>query len=92
LPTGRTLRVSDALSFQDLTSKTITIDGSQLLSSNRGEPNEAGNVAVDIARGLSGETPATIGKAFGMSNYSSVGNVVSRMKNEIREDGACEGV
>jgi len=62
------------------------IDLSKLLSSTRGASNEARNVAIYLARRLSGETLATIGKAFGMRKYSSVSSVVSRMKAEIRED------
>jgi len=60
----------------------------QLLSSNRGVSNQARNVAIYLARRLSGETLATIGKAFGLSKYSSVSSVVSRMKNEILVDAA----
>ena len=43
---------------------------------------------LSISRGAFGETLATIGKAFGMSNYSSVSSVVSRMKDEIRQDAS----
>ncbi len=39
-----------------------------------------------LVKCLSGERLATIGKALGMSNYSSVSSAVSRMNNEIRED------
>jgi len=38
--------------------------------------------AIRLATRLSGETPATLKKAFGMSNYSIVSSVVSRTKNE----------
>ncbi|MEW6111111.1 MAG: hypothetical protein AB1664_03195 [Thermodesulfobacteriota bacterium] len=37
-------------------------------------------------RGLSGETFATIGKAFELGNYGSVSSVVSRVEHEIRAD------
>ena len=47
---------------------------------------EATNVAICLATRLSGETLATIRKAFGMSHYSSVSSVVCRMNNEIRAD------
>jgi len=64
------------------------IDLNKLLSSSRGTSNEARNVAIYLARRFSGETLTTIGKAFGMRKYSSVSSVVSRMKNEIREDAS----
>jgi chromosomal replication initiator protein len=48
--------------------------------------NQARSVAIYLARRLSGETLTTIGKAFGLRNYSSVSSVVSRMKSEIQGD------
>ena len=65
-----------------------SIDGDKLVSSKRGEANEPRNVAIYLARRLSGETLAAIGKAFGMSNYSSVSSVVCRINNEIRRDAS----
>jgi putative transposase len=62
------------------------IDRDKLLSSKRGEANEPRNVAIYIARRLSGETLAAIGKAFGRSNCSSVSSVVCRMNNEIQRE------
>ncbi len=62
------------------------IDPSRLLSTGRGMSNQARNVAIYLARRLSGETLASIGKAFGLGNYSSVSSVVCRMKNEIKVD------
>jgi putative transposase len=58
----------------------------RLLSSSRGVNNQARNVAIYLSRRLSGETLATIGKAFGLNKYSSVSSVVSRMKSEIQVD------
>ena len=64
------------------------IDRDKLLLSNRGATNEPRNVAIYLASRLSGETLSTIGKAFGMSNYSSVSSVVCRIKSEIGEDAS----
>jgi putative transposase len=62
------------------------IDRNELLSSRRGMSNDARNVAIYLARRLSGQTLATIGGAFGLEHYSSVSSVVSRMKQRIAND------
>ncbi len=62
------------------------IDRDELMSSKRGMTNEPRNAAIYLARRLSGETLATIGKAFGMSKYSSVSSVICRMENEVGEN------
>jgi putative transposase len=62
------------------------IDRDELLSSRRGMSNDARNVAIYLARRLSGKTLATIGDAFGLDHYSSVSSVVSRMKQRIPND------
>jgi putative transposase len=62
------------------------IDLNELLSSRRGMSNDARNVAIYLARRLSGQTLATIGDAFGLEHYSSVSSVVSRMKRRIAKD------
>jgi putative transposase len=62
------------------------IDRDVLLSSKRGITNEPRNVAIYLARRLSGETLVTIGEAFGISKYSSVSSVICRMDNEISEN------
>ncbi len=67
------------------------IDPSRLLSTGRGMSNQARNVAIYLARRLSGETLASIGKAFGLGNYSSVSSAVCRMKNEIKRDKGLRG-
>jgi putative transposase len=59
---------------------------SELLSSRRGMSNDARNVAIYLARRLSGQTLATIGEAFGLEHYSSVSSVVTRMKQRIAND------
>ncbi len=62
------------------------IDRNELLSSRRGMSNDARNVAIYLARRLSGQTLATIGGAFGLEHYSSVSSVVTRMKQRIPND------
>jgi len=62
------------------------IDRDELLWSKRGMSNDARNVAIYLARRLSGQTLATIGDAFGLEHYSSVSSVVSRMKQRIASD------
>ena len=44
--------------------------------------NDARNVAIYLARRLSGQTLAKIGDAFGLEHYSSVSSVVSRMASK----------
>lgn len=63
------------------------VDRAVLQSGKRGMSNDARNVAVYLARRLSGLTLATIGEAFGLEHYSSVSSVVCRMKQRIENDG-----
>ncbi len=63
-------------------------DRNELLSSRRGTSNDARNVAIYLARRVSGQTLATIGNAFGLENYCSVSSVLSRMKQRIANDGS----
>jgi putative transposase len=58
----------------------------ELFSSRRGMSNDARNVAIYLARRLSGQTLSAIGDAFGLEHYSSVSSVVSRMKQRIADD------
>jgi len=62
------------------------IDRRELLWSKRGTTNDARNVAIYLARQLSGLTLAAIGDAFGLEHYSSVSSVVCRMKQRIASD------
>lgn len=55
----------------------------ELQSSGRGRRNEARDVAIYLARRLSGQTLAAIGSAFGLDHYSSVSSVICRMKQRI---------
>ncbi|MBI4965535.1 MAG: transposase [Desulfomonile tiedjei] len=64
---------------------------SRLLSSRRGVNNQARNVAIYLARRLTGETLAIIGKAFRLRNYSSVSSVVSRVENAMKADKRLKG-
>ena len=48
--------------------------------------NDARNVAIHVARPLSGGTPPAIEDAFGPEHYSGVSGVVSRMKPRLAND------
>ena len=56
-----------------------------LAQSRRGEVNEPRNVAIYLARKLSGLRLAEIGKGFGLLKYSSVGSIVLRTERIISE-------
>ena len=62
------------------------IDRAELLVSRRGMSNDPRNVAIYLARRLSGQTLTAIGESFGLDKYSSVSSVVTRMKRLIQED------
>jgi putative transposase len=72
--------------IQSAVCKGYGIDRNELLSSRRGMSNDARNIAIYLARRLSGQSLAAIGNAFGLENYSSVSSVVSRMKQRIADD------
>ena len=82
----RRLLAPDLEIIKSAVSANYAINRDKLLSSKRGMTNEPRNVAIYLARRLSGETLATIGKAFGMSKYSSVSSVICRMENEVGEN------
>lgn len=73
--------------IQSAVCKAYGVDRDELLWSRRGISNDARNVAIYLARRLSGRTLATIGEAFGLEHYSSVSSVVCRMKERIANDG-----
>jgi len=62
------------------------VSRADLLSSRRGMSNDARNVAIYLARRLSGLTLTAIGDAFGLEHYSSVSSVICRMKQRIASD------
>ena len=67
-----------------------TIDEEVLGQSRRGEENEPRNVAIYLARKLSGLRLAEIGKEFGQLKYSSVSSIVFRMERLIFKKRALE--
>ncbi len=85
MPASRLL-VPGLEAIQSAVCASYCIDRNELLSSRRGMSNDARNVAVYLARRLSGQTLSTIGDAFGLEHYSSVSSVVSRMKQKIASD------
>ena len=62
------------------------IHGSILHKTQRGVRNEPRDVAIYLARMLRQEGLQSIGKNFGLSNYSSVSTVVERVKSKIDKD------
>ena len=84
MPLSRTL----APSVEDILDAVISvydIDRSALFKSRRGEFNEPRNVAIYLFRYLRGETLLSIGKHFGLTRYSSVNSVISRVQ-ALREN------
>jgi chromosomal replication initiation ATPase DnaA len=57
-----------------------------LHKTQRGVRNEPKDVAIYLARMLRQEGLQSIGKNFGLSNYSSVSTVVDRVKSKINKD------
>ena len=72
--------------IQSAVCESYGIDPGELLVSRRGESNDPRNVAIYLARRLSGQTLTAIGKAFGLDKCSSVSSVVTRMKRRIQKD------
>ncbi len=62
------------------------IDRSSLFTGRRGVFNEPRNVAMYLSRMVRGDTLLTIGKEFGLTRYSSVRSVISRVNVLIKED------
>ena len=62
------------------------IHESILHRTQRGVRNEPRDVAIYLARMLRQEELQSIGKNFGLSNYSSVSTVVDRVKSQIDKD------
>ncbi len=58
-----------------------------LLISRRGVANEARNVAMYLSRRLCGETLSRIAERFNLTGYSTVSNMVERMKRREVLDG-----
>lgn len=57
-----------------------------VLVSRRGNENLPRNVAIYLVRLVTRETMPEVGKYFGITNYSTVGSVVERMKQRKQDD------
>ena len=66
------------------------IDEGVLAQSRRGEVNEPRNVAIYLARKLSGLRLAEIGQGFGLLKYSSVSSIVLRTERIISKQPALQ--
>ena len=62
------------------------VEEGALKKTSRGITNEPRNVAIYLMRQLRGDKLEQIGKRFDVSNYSSVGSVIERMKKRIRKN------
>jgi putative transposase len=62
------------------------LDEDRLKRSRRGEENLPRDVAIYLARCISRRTLAEIGKAFGISNYSTVSSAIERIKKRQERD------
>ncbi len=62
----------------------------QIAVSRRGTENLPRDVAIYLVRLLGRETLGEIGKHFGMSNYSTVGSAVARVKLQQKNDRAVQ--
>lgn len=78
-----------ALSAQEIIAKVcdnFKITEGQLSVSRRGSENLPRDVAIYLVRLLTRETMPEVGKHFGISNYSTVGSAVARMKQRKGKD------
>jgi len=62
------------------------LEEDRLKKSRRGTENLPRDVAIYLARCLSRKTLAEIGKAFGISNYSTVSRAIERSKKRQERD------
>jgi len=60
------------------------IDEKELLGSKRGVANEPRNMAIYLARRLSGDSLVQIAKTFNVGAYSSVSSVVNRTGSQLQ--------
>jgi REP element-mobilizing transposase RayT len=63
--------------------KLDKLEADELLKTSRGNHNEARNVAIYLIRKYTGTALKDIGNCFGMNSYSSVGSVITRIKQEM---------
>ena len=58
----------------------------ELYRSRRGQFNEPRNVAIFLTRKLRPDSLKEIGRQFHMEKYSSISNIIERMKKQMLED------
>ena len=62
----------------------------QIAISRRGTENLPRDVAIYLVRLLGRETLTEVGRNFGVTNYSTVGSTVARMKRRLKNDRALQ--
>ena len=82
MPQSRAL-VPEKTDVERAVVKFYKLETEELLKSRRGNYNEARNVTIYLMRKHTGAALKDIGVRFGMNNYSSVGSVITRTKQEM---------
>jgi putative transposase len=82
MPQSREL-ATDKTEIERIVVKYYKLEPEDLLKTRRGQYNEARNIAIYLMRKHTGTELKDIGQHFGMSNYSSVGSVITRTKQEL---------
>ena len=82
MPQFRELAI-DKTEIEHAVVKFYQLETEELMKSRRGNYNEARNVAIYLMRKHTGVALKDIGVRFGMNNYSSVGSVITRTKQEM---------
>ena len=77
------LLAPDISRIKRIISEYYKIDSAEILKIRRGVSNEPRDVAIFLTRKLRRDTLLTIGKAFGMSGYSSVSSAIERVRKRI---------
>ena len=82
MPQSKELAI-DKTEIERAVTKYYNLKKEDLLKTKGGQYNEARNVAIYIMRRHTGIALQDIGQHFGMNNYSSVGSVITRTKQEM---------
>jgi hypothetical protein len=82
MPQSREL-VPDASEIKLAIIRFYKLEADELWKSSRGNHNEARNVAIYLIRKYTGTALKDIGNCFGMNSYSTVGSVITRIKQEM---------
>lgn len=82
MPQSREMAI-DKIEVERAIVKYYKLEMEELLKSRRGNYNEARNIAIYLMRKHTGAALKDIGEHFGMNNYSSVGSVITRTKQEM---------